>query len=439
MRTRLPKTSRRENGSVLAITLVFGAVVGVILLSYLELLESRTKIRARSLAWNQAIPVLEQGIEEAFSHLHEDLVLSSNKWTVIGTNLTMVYRRGRTNSDSSYFIVTISNATSYPYNAPVIYSQGFVPAPYQQGFISRLVRVQVTNWVTFNKAIQSKAMIDLNGQSIVDSFDSSNTNYSTGGRYDPAKRRSNGNVATDSRNTPAVDAGNGHIYGVADTGPGGTCSTTAGGTIGDLNWTSGIEPGYTNDDMNVSYPDVQPPDTTGWAALSSVSTNYSGPLTNFPSVQYMLGNQNYIYPGDFSINSGNVMVINGTASLYVSGKFSMNGGTTIYIAPGAKLNLWVNGSTTTFTGGGVINDSGLAANLSYYGTTNNTTIKYSGGSTFVATLYAPEADFTLSGGASFIGAVIINSYTSKSSGAAMHYDESLAGPGQLKLLAYREL
>jgi hypothetical protein len=413
--------------------------VGVILLSYLELLQSRTKIRARSLAWNQAIPVLEQGIEEAFSHLHDDLVLSSNKWTVIGTNSTMVYRRSRTNSDSSYFIVTISNATSYPYNAPVIYSQGFVPAPYQQGFISRLVQVKVTNSVTFNKAIQSKAMIDLNGQSIVDSFDSSNTNYSTGGRYDPAKRRGNGNVATDSKGTPAIDAGNGHIYGVADTGPGGTCSTTAGGTIGDLNWTSGIEPGYTNDDMNVSYPDVQPPDTTGWSALTSVSTNYSGPLTNFASVKYTLGNGNYIYAGDFSINSGDVMVINGTASLYVSGKFSMNGGTTIYIAPGAKLSLWVNGSTTTFTGNGVINDSGLAANLSYYGTTNNTTIKYSGQSTFVATLYAPEADFTLSGGASFIGAVIINSYTSKSSGAAMHYDESLAGPGQLKLLAYREL
>jgi hypothetical protein len=430
---------RKEAGTVLAITLVFGAVVGVILLSYLELLQSRTKIRARSLAWNQAIPVLEQGIEEAFTHLHEDMVLSSNKWTVVGTNSTTVYKRSRTNSDSSYFVVTISNATSYPYNKPVIYSQGFVPAPYKQGFISPLVQVTVTNSITFTKAISAKASIDLNGQATVDSFDSSNTNYSTGGRYDPAKRRGNGNVATNSRGTPAIDAGNGHIYGIADTGPGGSCSVTAGGTIGDLNWTSGIEPGYTNDDMNVSYPDVRLPDMTGWSALSSgIYGPYLGSMTNFLLVAYMLGNQNYICNASFTMNGGDVMVVNGTASLYVDGTFKMNSGT-IYIAPGAKLNLYVNGSSTTFAGGGVVNDSGLAANFSYYGTTNNTTVKYTGNSVFTATLYAPEADFTLTGGGTFVGAVIVNSFTSKSSGAAMHYDESLSGPGQLKLVSYREL
>src|SRR5689334_5529359 len=113
MKVAVYNSRRSESGTVLAITLVFGAVVGVILLSYLTLLQSRTKIRARSMAWNQAIPVLEQGIEEAMSHLHEDLILSSNKWSVIGTNSTTVYRRSRTNSDNSFFIVTISNATSY--------------------------------------------------------------------------------------------------------------------------------------------------------------------------------------------------------------------------------------------------------------------------------------------------------------------------------------
>src|SRR5262249_17032720 len=156
------------------------------------------------------------------------------------------------------------------------------------------------------------------------------------------------------------------------------------------------------DDMNVSYPDVSAPDTTGWSALSAGIYAYTGSLTNFALVKYMLGNQNYVYNGDFTMNSGDVMVINGTTSLYVTGNFKMNS-STIYIAPTAKLNLYVNGGTTTFAGNGVVNDTGLAANFSYYGTTNNTTIKYSGGSTFTATLYAPEADFTLTGGASFVG------------------------------------
>lgn len=436
------KTSRtnhsRNCGSVLLVALLLTAVVGMILFSYLQLIQARTKVRARSLAWNSAIPVLEGGIEEAFTHLEDDPIMSANGWTATTINAAIVYQKSRTNSDNTYYLVTLSNVTTTPIISPVIYSQGFVPAPLGQGYISRLVQVITTNPITFSKAVAAKGFVDLAGQSTVDSFDSSNTNYSTGGRYDPAKRRANGGVVTNSRGTPAIDVSNGHIYGPVDTGPGGTVTTAGGGTVGDLSWSSnytGIEPGYTNNDMNVSYPDQVPPAGAQlWlpvittAAQGIVSTN-----------TYILANGNYAAVSGLNMNSHDTMLVTGNCSLYIGGDFSMGSGCAIYIAPGATLSLYMDGGTTTLSGNGIVNQTGVASSFSYYGTTNNTTIKYTGQADFIGTINAPEADFTISGGANVCGAAIVNTYTSKSAGAALHFDESLSNRGLFKLVSYREL
>ena len=49
------------------------------------------------------------------------------------------------------------------------------------------------------------------------------------------------------------------------------------------------------------------------------------------------------------------------------------------------------------------------------------------------------ADFTLTGGANFYGAAIVNTYSSKSAGAGFHFDEALSYRGNFKLLSYKEL
>src|ERR1041385_7842876 len=127
-----------RRGNVLVVSMVLCAVVGLVLASYLQLVQARTKIRARSLAWNAAIPALEGGIEEAFTHLQDDKTFTANNWTAVTTNSKVIYQKSRTNSDSSYCSVTISNALS---TSPTIYSKGFVPAPLTRGYISRSVAV----------------------------------------------------------------------------------------------------------------------------------------------------------------------------------------------------------------------------------------------------------------------------------------------------------
>ena len=46
---------------------------------------------------------------------------------------------------------------------------------------------------------------------------------------------------------------------------------------------------------------------------------------------------------------------------------------------------------------------------------------------------------SLTGGANMVGAAIVNTYTSKSSGVGFHFDESIVKVGPLKMCDYKEL
>jgi len=423
-------------GNVLITALVFGAVVSIVLASYLTLVKSRTLVRARSFAWNSAIPVLEGGIEEAFEHLHHDSAnLAANQWTSTGTNSTIIYRKSWTNADSSYYVVALSNVATAPITAPIIYSRGFVRAPLGRGYISRYVQVCALQPQNFSKAIAARSTVTLSGGATVDSFDSSNTNYSTAGKYDPAKQRGNGGVVTGSSAHPAISASGGHIYGLTDTGPGGTVTVSGSATIGELGWTTGIEPGYANDDFNFSYSDPPPPATNYTSWFPPVFGLYPVAGTNYT---YKLGNLGYYQLTDFTISGGQSMIVTGKATFYVAGKITVSGSGFIYIAPGGSLNLYGGGISTTISGGGVANGTGYAANFSYYGMTNNITVTYSGSSSFIGTINAPHANFTLSGSAAMSGAAIVNSFND-SGGASIHYDEGLSALAPFVLTSYREL
>src|SRR5688572_12140518 len=87
----------------------------------------------------------------------------------------------------------------------------------------------------FAGALAASDFINLNGRNvIVDSFDSASTNYSTSGRYDPAKHRDGGDVAAFFGLTNSVSIGNASIYGKFWTGPGGSTAIGPQGCIGSI-------------------------------------------------------------------------------------------------------------------------------------------------------------------------------------------------------------
>src|SRR6266540_871320 len=120
-------SKKREQGSVLIVTLITCGVIATVLGSYLVLLSTRYNLTARSMAWNATMPVLESGIEEALSHLQYDTNSpGANGWDGGTYGGQPVNTKRRDFADGSYALVNIADAASAN---PTIYSSGFVPAP----------------------------------------------------------------------------------------------------------------------------------------------------------------------------------------------------------------------------------------------------------------------------------------------------------------------
>lgn len=391
--------------------LFFCMAIGMVLAATLKLIQGRYAMTVRSSSWNEVVPVLEAGVEEAMTHIHDDMSPSTNGWAASTINGQTVYRKQRTFSDGSYFYTTIYGASS---NAPYIISQGYVRSPMKASqYIARTVRVATTNPPNvFTKAIATVGAITFSGSNpYVDSYDSA-----LGGYNSVTNHGSQGNIATDSTNVPAMSLSGGTVYGSATTGPGGTIT---GGTI----------TGGTNNNMNVSFSSNYPP--------SNASS-----FMNLPPTTLLTGLLGYYLPsGSYQASSfsssGTPVIITGNVTLYVSGSFNIAGQGYIEIKPGASLTLYIGGSAS-IAGLGVLNDPGFAQNFSILGLAGCTSLSYTGNAAFDGTIYAPQADVTIHGNGGIYGAVISKTAT-LTGNANFHYDTELAKVGGLVATSWIEL
>lgn len=430
MKTIIQAPKRSASGGALVYTLVSSAVLGVSMASYLGVVSSQNASVVRSMAWNRSIGVLEGGLEEGLMHLNQNYSssLASQGWTSqsgldLGvTNLSGTFFVKQRVFDEVRYLVAIDSGSS-----PSIYSKGFVKIPSSTNEVSRTVRITTLSDGMWTKAMVAKEQIDMNGQNVMtDSFDSSNPAYSTGGQYDPAKARDNGDVATNGGIEGILSVGNADIYGRASTGPGGTVSLGPGGGIGSRAWrasNNGVQPGWLDDDMNVQFRDVTAPYSSGLTMMTGTlgGTNYT----------YLLNGGDY-YRSELSLNGTKVMLVTNHCRLYLPGNISLTGNALIRIAPNSSLKLYIGGSAS-FGGNGIINQSGCATNLYYYGLPSNTSLSMSGNGAFIGAIYAPSAALVMNGGGSsstndFIGASV--SKTVRMNGHFnFHYDELLGRVG----------
>ena len=387
--------------------------VGIVVASYLALIANRYKITVRSQCWNTALPVVEAGLEEAMAHLHADAgAPSANGWAPDTVGGQPVYTKKRTLTDGSYFLVTIYKATS---DNPTIYSTGYVPSPLQKGcYISRTVKFTLTNAATvFTAAIACQGTIRLSGGPAVDGYNSS------AGGYDPTTNRlANAGIATDSSASPAIYIGNAKVYGPVATGPGGTISIL-NGQVGDVAWNasqSGIEPGWTNNNMNVAFPPNATPSGGPFPPPPIVSAGGSN-ITTLESSTYQLSSFT-------STHGKEPMVVTGNATLLVTGDFTISGSGYVRIVPTASLTLYIGGALA-ISGGGMVNETTLASHCQIIGLPSNTSIVLKGNSTFYGAINAPQADVTIGGTADAYGALICRTFTGTGSGN-FHYDRALA-------------
>ena len=244
----------RERATVLFSTVFMLGLMAVVVAALLTVVQRHHFFTARSTTWCSAIPLAEAGIEEAMAHLGtRPQNFAINGWSISGSNC--VKTRYFTNTPGTvadgYFYTTIQ--TTKP---PTIVSVGFGRIPGQTNFTRRTVMVMTKeNPPPYGIIAKDKITLDGSGSDTpwVDSFDSTDPKYSTGGQYDPLKRNDRAGVATQSRAVPAIDTGSGEIWGFATTGPGGIVT----GTVGDGAWTattSGIQRAISGTRLAASSP-----------------------------------------------------------------------------------------------------------------------------------------------------------------------------------------
>ena len=424
---------QRASGSAVVMVLVCVVLIGVTLGSYLHLVSNQNLSIMRSMSCNSAVAIAEAGIEEAMAHLNYNTTnRTRDGWAPVGTNVVIEKFIG-TNKYKVYLKATDLHPTN---DRPTITAEGWVVHPKTGEFLPRprVVRVTTTNDALFAKGMVAKGVIDLGGNNIrTDSYDATIAAFNTGGRYDSTKFRDNGDIAT---NGQLINVGNADIYGRASTGPGGIIALGSQGTIGSTAWHANpanageSQPGWTDDDMNVQFPDVRHPyNGTGLGPVFDLPNPLLAPNGNIDGENYSIILNT---PGYYRINEISGMdkrIYVGADVTLLVGELNMTGGNAgIMIATNASMNLYVMGATATIGGQGVMNASGVAAKFSYWGMPSNTRLNLQGNGEFAGTVYAPQAQLNLGGGgstltdfmgASVTGSVKINGHFN------FHYDESL--------------
>ena len=448
--------SRSQAGSVLLVSLMVTAILGLTIASYLLMAQQQNQSVMRSQVWNSAIVMSEAGVEDALAMLNkfnsnfEKLTnwsssssISSDNWTAISANTFYVRRY----ISDSYYDVYVTNVG----NTPIINAIGYTPWTYNGGNAPKQTYAAIGNLgeagpvltrrgvgvntridPLFNVAMAALEQIDFNGKNVqTDSYDSSNPLYSDGGLYPaafPDRQRDNGDVVTDLAIINSLSVGNAKIKGQAKTGPNGTLAI-GNGSVGGKAWVEGgnigVQPGHFADDMNVLFPPVQLPSTT-WYAVSYYSAG-----VDIDGVTY-----NWVINGDgdyYISDLSKPLHVTGNVRLLITSKIALNGANdSIYISLGSTLKLYMYGATAAIGGLGVVNPSGNAANFYYFGLPSNTKLTFGGNNSFYGVIYAPQAAFALGGGGSdvydFVGSSVTRSVRMNGH-YNFHYDEALKNNG----------
>jgi hypothetical protein len=420
---------KKQNASVLMVTMVLCAVIGIALALMLLWARQHNELMKRSLAWNKGIPVAEAGIEEALAHLKVAAppiqVVAQNGWS--SKNGLAVKGRNLGNDATNYVTIDFSVV-----NAPIITSYAYVKAPLRTAeYISRTVRVTATRAPKYPVALGVKNGVVLNGNTIViDSFDSRSTNYSdAAGHYVGntilSKRKDGGDVFS---NNGDFNDGNAKIYGRVSLGTSGVLKVGPNGAIGSLpfvdnsaNWGK-VQDGWFDRGAQVDFPPVEIP-SGPFFGLANTGITTNGTTYGY----WIVGSTDPKQPRKFPVAKlDNGAYVTGYAALVVNDSLSVSGSKKITLAPGAKLDIYCKASSASISGDGIDNP-GTAANFRYFGLPGNNSLTMSGGAHIIAVIYAPDTDVTLGGGGNeinFQGAAMAKTFRING-GMNLHYDEAL--------------
>jgi hypothetical protein len=295
---------------------------------------------------------------------------------------------------------------------------GMVSSPVASRTIEVIAAPQTKNVLAYGFVLRNS--IYMNGNTLIDSFDSRYSTKSTNGQYDPAKRQSHGNVAT--VNSTGSNLNDEPIYGsLAYSGP---VIQGTGGVTGTI-----------STPFNASPPDTSDP---SWTALPA-NTYTAAPATGVliatgtgwgNSATHVKINGDFITNGTFTISGA----ANSYIEIWVTGNFQTKG--TLTQNNGVYVKWYVDGGSIITDGGSYINNQTGTATALYttFIGVGAGTASIGGNSNLIAVLNAPGYDISVKGTGDFSGSIAANSLRMVGTGG-IHYDEALAPNGSSSSIA----
>ena len=497
MKISLASSSRRAGALIL--TLVIIGFVALSLSTYFLLTQGEYFSVQRSQVWNSAIVMAEAGVEDALMLINKNqgqfgalstwpATAAADNWDTANQTLyhsvynwpnvvgTIYHVRRSPDTNAGYYDVYVNSGLRGTNNGPAIVSIGTVYwniAGPGGGGSSNGFTVSYTGNPVRKIFVQTKldglvrgnlsaiSTVDFHGNNVtLDSFDSSDAYHSDWqtrityqgtnfyGTYpinpaaasgdpdptEPYKRKDNAYITTDGS---LIANQNANLYGYANTGPGGSVSIGAQGSIGDVNWvpTQGAQVGHVLNDMNVIYPSVVLP--TNFNSAINVpkqnggNTYYNGQFT----FNYIINGSGY-----YTINNQvkDPIYIRGTnVFLYLPNGLNFNGNaanSTMWVETNSNVIIYSGGNIDTSGNTGINNIAQYAPAFAIYGLPTCTSLKLAGLGNIVAYVYAPQASLAMGGsGGTYaaVGAYVVNNITLNGN-MSFHYDEALKLLGPLR-------
>lgn len=454
-----PSRLQSQRGSLLIVSMIMCAVIGISIASYIKLGQTSQTISNRALYNNGAMNLAENGMEEAMYSINKLVADSTYSWTGDGWTSANsgvdAYRKwtGYTFDQNARGTVRVYVKNADGVLAPIILARstvtlgGATSAP-----IEKWIKVQLAMTSKFANGLVAKRTITFSGTNAsVNSWNSDPDG--PGGAapipYSTAVDNDNGSVGSISV-TAAVSVNNADIWGYVATG--GTPATVGpNGLVGPFGTTAGtIAPGHSSTDFSASFDSVAAPTTYSYTPIASIGSSSPATTTLPGTITAAADGKYYIEVADIG-GSNKTLAIEANKEVVLkitTGGLSTGGGSgAINIAPGGKLIVYTAGDIS-IGGNGVMNGGTTTAtanqpqNFQIWGTKTSGTqnISIAGNGVLSAIVYAPQGDTTIVGNGDVMGSIVAD-VIKVTGNAAFHYDESLGsfGGNPYRVAAWEEL
>jgi len=460
----------RSRGSVLIVSLILCAVIGISLASYLQLGRTGLEVSNRALYSNAAMNLAENGLEEAMYAINKTVANSSYSWSGNGWTTASPVPTGdaRRKLPASGTYTFAQGATGlvrvyvfgYAGTAPRAMARGTVTLA-NGATIEKWVEVQLRKTSKFANGLVAKDSIRFSGNNAtVDSWHSKKNDDGTlrGSPvpYSDAVKHDKGSVGSISVSVDAVLVQNADIWGYASTG-GAQPSVGSQGRVGPWGTPLGtIDQSRVSTDFTASFDPVDPPGTTGYTDITNITDNMTLPRAGDAvaadgKYYYTIGkidfNNKVLAIQKKTVGSPAVTVVitltDTTTSINVGG-----GSGAINIQSGSQLELYAPGDIKiagqgVMNGGTTAGTANLPEALQIWGTKTSgvQSIEIAGNGVLSGVVYAPQGSVKINGNGDVCGSVVANDITVVGN-ALFHYDESLGdfgGNNPYRVSLWREI